>query len=42
VVEAYLDILDYKSESDEVFLTTIDNMPYTEQIDHALLTHLKD
>jgi hypothetical protein len=30
VIDAYLEILDYKSQDDQVFLTTIDNMSYTE------------
>jgi hypothetical protein len=42
VVDAYLDILDYKHEANSVFESTIDSMSYTENIDHALLGHLKD
>jgi hypothetical protein len=43
VIDAYLDVLDYKTElNDDSFVKVLESTGFTEAIDHVLFGHVKE
>jgi len=42
VIDAYLDVLDYRNLDDSSFVKVLETMTFDEEIDHVLVGHVKE